>query len=420
LLKNSFGHNASTLLFWHHIVRRALREGAETPFYLFSALPIQKALRQFRQAFARLPLRPWLSLKTQPLPALLTWWKMQGLGIEAVSEFELLAALREGFAPENILINGPAKHHWLPRHSLERLKVNFDSANEIKVLAPMAKRLKWSCGVRLQTTQEFDPEAREFPTQFGFVPKEVGPALGKLRGAGIQVETVHFHLRTNVATASIYEVALDECAEVCRANQMRPKNIDCGGGFPPAHILSCEGKRLDSQFSLSDVAEVYKRALPKFPAARQIWVENGRWLSARSGVLVLKVLDAKQRPRMRHLICDGGRTLNALPSAWEEHAVSTLPARTGRSVPTTVTGPTCMAFDQIVRRELPKAIRPGDHLIWFDAGAYHLPWETRFSHARGAVWWHDGKKLKAVREKEGFADWWAAWSKPARRAESNS
>jgi diaminopimelate decarboxylase len=351
-------------------------------------------------------------LKTQPLPALVRWWRKQGFGVEVVSEFEFLAAIKEGFAPEDILVNGPAKHHWLPRVACERLRVNFDSPAEVEALLPLAKRLKWSCGLRLQTRMEFDPEDPQFPSQFGFDAAEAVSVLKKLKRSGIVLETVHFHLRSHVSAAIIYDQALKEAAEICRVARFEPKHIDCGGGFPAPHVTKSNGNPADRNFSFAEMAKVYQRTLARFPGARQIWVENGRWLTARSGVLVFEVLDAKQRDRMRYLVCDGGRTLNALVSTWEEHAISVLPRRGGSTVPTTVTGPTCMAFDQIGRQALPSSIRAGDHLIWFEAGAYHLPWETSFSHGRAGIYWHDGKSINQVRERENFKSWWASWGQP--------
>jgi len=335
-----------------------------------------------------------------------------GLRVEVVSEFELRAALKEGFAPENILVNGPAKHHWLPAFSCSRLKVNFDSAAEIRALIPQAKQLKWSCGIRLHTKQEFDPEAPQFPTQFGFTAKEALPAIKMLSGA-VNLETVHFHLRTNVASASIYEQAIEETGNICRRANFQPKHIDCGGGFPAPHVTRKNNQRADAQFSTREMAQVLRKGLRLFPGCQQIWVENGRWLSAGSGVLVMKVLDTKDRPRLRQLICDGGRTLNAMISTWEDHELSMVPRRTGKTKLTSVVGPTCMPFDQITRRALPKSIRAGDHLVWFEAGAYHLPWETRFSHGHPEVYWQEAKKILKVREAQAFQSWWGCWNDSA-------
>ena len=153
-----------------------------------------------------------------------------------------------------------------------------------------------------------------------------------------------------------------------------------------------------------------RQALREFPQAGELWLENGRFISARAGVLVVSVLDAKVRQGIRHLICDSGRTLNALLSTWETHDLWTLPSRRGQTVRTIASGPTCMAFDQIFSGELARSVKPGDRLVWMDAGAYHLPWETRFSHGIIPVWWSEGGRLSKVRERETFQSWWLQWS----------
>jgi diaminopimelate decarboxylase len=86
-----------------------------------------------------------------------------------------------------------------------------------------------------------------------------------------------------------------------------------------------------------------------------------------------------------------------------------IPGRRGATALTTVNGPTCMAFDQLARGPLPRSLRAGDHLVWLEAGAYHLPWETRFSHGLAPVLWHDGNRIKAVRQREEFRAWWSQW-----------
>lgn len=411
--RRDFGHPPALLKFWRELVRPQLAR-QPTPFYLFSVTPIAAALAELDAHFRHLPVRHWLSCKTQPLRPLLQGWRKQGRRIEVVSEFELLAALTEGFPPERILVNGPAKHHWLPRHAAPRLCVNFDSASEAAALAPLARKLDWTTGLRLNTLQEFDPESPGYPTQFGMAEEEALLALRWLHGSGVRLETVHFHLRTNVASAEIYARALAEVAGICREGRFAPRFVDCGGGFPPPHVLSLDGRRVDAAFDLGEMARVCERALQLFPGAAEIWLENGRWLTARSGVLVVKILDVKERRGIRHFICDGGRTTNALVATWEGHALIPLVPRGGARTLTTVSGPTCMAFDQLARCPLPQALRPGDHLLWLDAGAYHLPWETRFSHGLAAMLWHDGAKVRVAREREEFSAWWGHWRAPAR------
>ena len=398
------------LAFWRRLVRDALATGASTPFYLLSVEPIAQALEELRELeHVGMPVRHWLSCKTQPVAPLMRWWRQQGRPIEVVSEFEYLAARHEGFAAHNILINGPAKHRWLPRVAVEGMRVNFDSLAELKVLLPLAKKLHWGVGLRLRTSLEHDPEHPEFPTQFGFESDEAVAALKMLRRAGMVAENLHFHLRTNVASAAVYEQAIREAHEFCAATNWWPSFLDCGGGLPPRHTFSHDGKEFVSDFDLAELARVFTRWLQRFAGLRELWLENGRFLSARSGGLVVTVLDVKERAGLRQLICDGGRTMNALVSNWEEHAMFSMPRRAGTATLTAVHGPTCMAFDQLTRRPLPRSLRPGDRLVWLEAGAYHVPWETRFSHGLAAVLWHENEKLTLARDAESFKNWWSLW-----------
>src|SRR5690349_7485793 len=230
--------------FWRALLKPLIGR-TPSPFYLFSIVPIQGALAELDRYFGHLPVRHWLSFKTQPLRPLVQWWQQQGRPVEVVSEFEFLAAKAEGFPAERILLNGPAKHSWLPRHAAPELRglcVNFDSVAEARALTPLAKKLDWTCGLRLLTREEFDPEKPSFATQFGLTPDEAVPLIGRLLRAGLRIEAIHFHLRTNVASADIYERALKEAAEVCRAARFSPRHIDCGGGFPPPRVRTRGGQ----------------------------------------------------------------------------------------------------------------------------------------------------------------------------------
>ena len=434
--KLDFGHAPETIQFWKRLVREALSL-SPTPLYVFSSAPIAERISELDAALtsagfqsamgnrkSAILFRHWLSCKTQPVAPLLRWWREQGRGIEVVSEFELRAALAEGFTPENILVNGPAKHHWLPKFvgvqasacsppgKLKlglQLSVNFDSPTELAALLPLAKKLNWRLGLRILTGEEFDPENPQFPTQFGFTPKEAVAALKKLLRAKTRIETVQFHLRSNIPSVQVYERAIAEVAAVCRAAKFSPLHLDLGGGVPVRHVLTRGGKVYDAQFGLGSFAQMLRRSAKIFPGLREIWLENGRFVSTGSGALAVKILDVKERRGLRQLICDGGRTMNALHSLWEQHALVTLPERSGAEVLTAVCGPTCMAFDQLARIPLPRTLRAGDHLIWLDAGAYHLPWETRFSHGHAAVCWQDENGVRLVRERQSFENYWSQW-----------
>lgn len=370
---------------WIPIVLRASEDYA-TPFFLFSQVPIVKQLDRIMQVCGP-SVSNWLSFKTLPLRSLLQWWLNTGLGVEVVSEFELIAAYREGFPPERIMVNGVAKHSWNERCWLDGLRVNFDSVTEIQSLSSVAKNKEWRVGIRFHPTVQKDPENRGFPDQFGIPADSFLYACDLLREHQITLDTVHIHLRSNVPNLSYYQTALLELDLSLNSTNIQLKCLDLGGGLPVEEV-----KQLDpawhSTFSLGDLDRILRFCKKTFPTVQEYVLENGRFVLSGSGVLVLTVNDIKEIGGVRYLICDGGRTNHALPSDWEEHEIEVLPNRSGDLVYTAICGPTCMAFDCIARKMLARDVSIGDKVLWFDAGAYHLSWETRFSRPLARVLWH--------------------------------
>jgi hypothetical protein len=65
-----------------------------------------------------------------------------------------------------------------------------------------------------------------------------------------------------------------------------------------------------------------------------------------------------------------------------------------------------MTDDRLGRWQLPESVAVGDVIVWLDAGAYHLPWETRFSHGLCPVVWFDrDEQLTVARSRESVESW---------------
>lgn len=377
-----------------------------TPFYLVAWEPIEAALRDLQRIGTQYPLRHWLSVKTQPLRPLLRRWAERGWGAEVVSEYELRAALAEGFNPGSILVNGVAKHAWLSRYAVPGLNVHIDSLTEASTLGPLARELGWRLGLRLHVAEEFDPDEPLFGGHFGMSEAEAHAALDLLRGQGVDASGLHFHLRSNVESADAFRRALSEVASFCDSADWSPTYLDTGGGLPDPGVTV----GVDNQY-LGNLGRAVDEFASKTASIREVWMEHGRFVTGRSAVLVVRVLDSKQRPECRYLICDGGRTNHALVSDWENHPLFVLPERTGPHVLTTVSGPTCMAFDRLARLPLASSVEISDLVVWTHAGAYHIPWETRFSHGLcRVVWCPTGTDLQLVRNEESFDAWWGQWA----------
>jgi diaminopimelate decarboxylase len=360
---------------------------------------VQAALDGLDRLPTRVPVQSWLSFKTHPLSILASQWIETGRGVEVVSDRELTVLRTLECPVDQLLVNGVAKHEWLGRHEIRRLRVHFDSLREVDRLLPAALRYQWRTGVRVHAPDERDAREPDFGGQFGMSPGEAVQALRRLRDAGAAVESVHFHLGQSHHDPEAYSRGVDRLADVCAEAGVDPLFVDCGGGLPPAHDPAALP-------ALDGLAQAAARAADRFPQLREIWVENGRYVTEAASALAVSVIDIKDRPECRYLICDGGRTNHALAADSRPHPLLLLPQREGAGRLTTICGPTCMTDDRLGRWQLPESVAVGDVIVWLDAGAYHLPWETRFSHGLCPVVWFDrDEQLTVARSRESVESW---------------
>jgi diaminopimelate decarboxylase len=391
---------------WRPVVQEAL-ERWKSPFFLVAWQPVQAALEELAVLESSIPIRHWLSFKSQPVGRLVRKWKELGLGVEIVSQYEFQAALECGYDPGAILVNGVAKHSWLPKVNVPGLRVHFDSLHEVEKMSGQASALGWRIGLRADVGEAIG--ASEFKRQFGLSAEEIQQAHTILQKSGVKVEGLHFHLKSNLGSAEYVIKGIHELQRLCDAVSIEPDYLDLGGGFP-ASGETAAGMNHAASFDLKQLKTALLAIRESLPSVAEIWFENGRFMTARAGALVITVLDIKQRDDSRYLICDGGRTNHAFVSMWQEHEVITIPQRDGTAVPTTVCGSTCTGFDHLCQKMLPNDIKIGDRLVWLNAGAYHIPWETRFSYGLAAVIWCDeAGQLSLAREAEDFQSWWGQW-----------
>ena len=387
------GVDVSDVADWADVAGRAA-ERFGTPCYVNRVRPIQAAVRRLELGDGGV--RSWLSYKTHPLPRLLEWWLAGGRGVEVVSEREFATAWRLGCGADQLLVNGPAKHAWLGRYPFPRLRVHFDSPRELEALLPMALDCRWRVGVRVHAPDERDARDRRFGGPFGMTAREAVDALRQLLEAGADVQSVHFHLGQAPQDGDAYVRAVAHVARICDAAAFRPRFVDFGGGLPAPPA---------AESAVLGLWRGIASARAHFPELEQVWLENGRFVTDQAVALAVRVLDVKDRHDGRYLICDGGRTNQALAADRGLHPIVVVPDRHGPARLTTVCGPTCMTDDTLGRLPLPSDIVPGDVLVWMNAGAYHLPWETRFSQGLCAIVWADGAdQLSLVREREPAPD----------------
>lgn len=362
-----------------------ISERARTPCFAIFPQVLRSGFRILSTARGQRPgLEFAYPIKTMPVAYLLRCWRSMGRYVEASSESEFHLARACGFSPTRIIVSGPAKAGWLTRVRVPNLTVVVDSCEEARTIARKASNLAWRVGLRFAPRTQVDPDNPAHPDQFGIDHSTWPIAVAALRAAGAEVRLLQFHLGGWSGDLSTRLETLRELAALSASTRLRPRTIDIGGGFGQAYS-GADASRI-TRAAARGIARLCCEVRGLFPDSKEVIAECGRVLLGPAAVLVLKVMEVKEKYGHVFVICDGGRVNHALPSDWEEHHMY-FPAETQsrRCVAATICGPTCMAWDFLARGRVPHDIKPGSFIVYDAAGAYHWPWQSSFSHPRASV-----------------------------------
>lgn len=381
---------------------RGLRLAARrfgTPAYLTDLAVLAEAASQVRSAFPD----PWLrhySVKANDVPALIAAVAGHGFGANVVSRGEWAAASRAGLPNEQITLEGigktPADLRAAGRAASEGRPlrwVSIESPEEAEALAAIVVRQRGvRRGVRLDALYRLNPDvapetlaglavgARS--SKFGMTEMELGAAItagggpdGPLRPRGI-----HLHVGSQLAAIDAWRDAVRRALAVTalwRGSIEAFDTLDVGGGFP---VFELGTPAPDPARFARELPELLE-ATPADRRPTRLAIEPGRYLVARAGWLVARVLHVRDRGG-RQVVLDAGMTELIRPALYgARHPILALTSL-GRPIegalaradpaglePTRVEGPICESTDSLGVHDLPP-LRRGDLVAVADAGAY--------------------------------------------------
>jgi diaminopimelate decarboxylase len=225
-----------------------------------------------------------------------------------------------------------------------------------------------------------------------------------------------------------YGRALSEMLQL--AGQLRTelglnlRYFDLGGGFDTistvrnysgweqrlmAKNLPVQEATVRSKLPVSTCSETIAALFRKSDSFSQdqspmIILEPGRAMTSSSQMLLLKVLDIKDRGNaMAEVIMDGGKNV-AAPLAWECHAVLHASRSNGSSGKFyTLYGPLCTPYDQTFQIKRLPELSPGDILAIMDTGAYFVSMQSHFcSFAEPAAVMVEHGACSVIRNRQTF------------------
>jgi diaminopimelate decarboxylase len=355
-----------------------IAEEVGTPFYCYATATLERHYRVLQDAFAGLDALICYAIKANSNQAVIKTLGELGAGMDVVSEGELRRARAAGVPAERIIFAGVGKTRPEMAYALGEgiLGFNVESEPELEALSEVAAGLGRTARIALRVNPDVDARTHAKITtgkaenKFG-VPFDDAPRLyakaAKL--PGIKVAGIHMHIGSQITDLKPFRDAFSlmrELAMRLRADGHDLSHLDLGGGLGVPYLSGNEVPPSPHEY-----ARLVRETLGDLRL--RLCLEPGRVIVANAGILVARVIYAKQGRDKTFTIVDAAMNDLIRPTLYEaEHEIWPVEEALRGKPPVVqdVAGPVCETGDYLaLDRRLPP-FAAGDLLAFMTAGAY--------------------------------------------------
>ena len=435
------------------VIAGTLAEHHETPLFVVSAPQIRRnlaCLLEARQHFPRLKL--CFASKANNLLGVLRVVREAGADVEVNSGGELFKALRAGFRPDQIEMNGIAKSERELTEAVEAgiYAINVDSPYELELIERVAARLEKRANVTIRlvagvaTRSHAGLQTALYTSKFGISPAQVREMM--LRAVGkpalINLVGIHVHVGSQTPDSEPYVEAFGAMWEILlwlhRETGHKLQHINIGGGIPVNYLRDptqaaeiSENERamlgatltaVEMMRATIDAVRVSARAAEaeSLLDELEIVMEPGRSVIADAVTLLTTVRNVKHRPETGEnwLLTDAGYNLmlSMVMYHWYYHAVNASRASEAPTARFRMAGPLCDGGDVYFdlhgdhhlpdHRLLPAATQVGDVIAMLNTGAYTISQMTSYNGRvfPAVVMVEEDGSVQTIRHRDSYED----------------
>ena len=373
-----------------------------TPSWVYSASVLRGRLAALRGAFAAAGVNVDIryAVKANDHLAVLSLLRAGGAGADVTSAGEFGRARAAGIAPGAMVYSGVGKRVDEIEQALGAGigQINVESAEELPVIAAMARRLGVVAPVALRVNPDIAAGAHDkistgrAEDKFG-IDYDQAAALFRHAASLEGIEPVGFstHIGSQIFDCAPFEAAYRRVlalVDALAAQGLRVTSLDLGGGFG---IPYDDGPG----FALPAFAAMVARLMVGRDLS--LLVEPGRWLVGPAGLLLASVTRVKTTAQRRFVVLDAGMNDLLRPALYDaRHGVVPVGAAVAaqRGMPAELVGPVCESSDRFGFYDLPD-LAPGAGVALLDAGAYGAVMSSTYN----------GRPMAAEILLDGGRDW---------------
>ena len=382
-----------------------------TPLYVYSKNNIEKAFKQYKQAFGDKEHLICYAVKANSNLSVIALLAKLGAGFDIVSRGELLRVLKAGGDPKKVIFSGVGKTREDLRFALETgiHCFNVESEAEIYMLNEEAEKLGKQAPVSFRVNPDVDAKTHPYistglrENKFG-IPYGEAVRIYKAAHAlpNIEIKGIDCHIGSQLTELAPYRDAVDRMLKLIdelSANGIQLSHFDMGGGVG----IDYEGEEL---INLQDLVDMIYEKLGDRPLS--IAMEPGRSIVGDSGYLLTEVILTKENEGKHFAVVDAAMNDLIRPALYESWMRIEQTKESNAKVENyDIVGPICETGDFLGKdREL--ALEAGDILAIKQSGAYGFVMSSNYNtRGRAAEILVDNDQAYLIRERERLEDLFA-------------
>lgn len=402
-------------LFFEDSSIQKLAETLGTRVYILSLKQVKRNAKRLRAAFKNYPrFKPCYALAANSLPQVAQTLVDLNFGVEVVNIYELKYALSELKNIPYVVCNGASKHVIQKKQenliqmvlNLQKEKnvtLNFNSISEIEYTKKLCERenIELEAGLSLNLSSHFQESTfLSESARLGIPTEQLPVAIKLLKNSKLKITALQSHIGTQITELSklIKNTKLLSTYAIRIGKELGKtiENLNLGGGVAVRYYKTPQNqKNLNPDYTIEEyakkiiqeTAQVYQENGVEPPT---IITETGRWLTANTMILILKVTEIckTQKNKTKWIITDGSALTDANDAVWIGQYFEIINATKANQKPTewyNIAGISCDTNDVFAwpknstgPRKLPET-EPGDILTVLDVGAYQLALRNSFN-----------------------------------------
>ncbi len=368
----------------------------DSPLYVLDELTLRNSCRAYKEALEKYypgKSLPIYASKANSSIFMSSLVSSEGLGLDAVSEGELLTALKGGVPNNKIVFHGNNKSDKEIEFAVRNnIKVIVDNYYDLERLEDISNTFNRDLEIMIRFTPGIECHTHEyirtgsFDSKFGFGIENLNILFARISNAKyLKLTGLHAHIGSQIFELEPHKDLGEIMVNVILESKKFGHNIrdlNVGGGLGIKYTVDDDPPTIDEWVKTisNSVVKACKKHNMDLPT---LMCEPGRSIVSTAGITIYRIGAFKEIPGIRtYLSVDGGMSDNPRPITYQSNYSACLvsnPFNNNSKNKYTIAGKHCESGDVLFKEIELADCKTGDLICVFGTGAYNISMSSNYN-----------------------------------------